>query len=155
MSRSQAGASRRHSRAELTNLEAQLRGWGRRFLERDFSSEEGIGAAHLAEAEERLGCRLPEALRTYYRLAGGCKTLNDAHNHLYPPERLAVLEGHLLFMDENQSVVSWGFRLEDLSHLDPVVFQRNNTPPAEWFSEEQSFTAFMEELFDWYGLPGA
>jgi hypothetical protein len=124
------------------SLEKRFRGWGTRYVGRGFLPEEGISEARLAAAEGRLGFPLPESLRTYYQIAGGCEVLNDAHNHFYPPEGLAILEEHLLFMDENQSVVSWGFRLEDLQSPDPIVFQRNNTAPAEWYSEEQPFSVF-------------
>ncbi len=104
-------------------------------------------------AEGRLGLRLPVALRAYYRLAGEAE-INTLHNQLLPPEDLEVQEGHLLFMDENQGVVSWGVRVKDLGAPDPVVQQRNNTPPCRWFSERKRFTAFLTSLFRWYEETG-
>ena len=32
---------------------------------------------------------------------------------------------------------------------DPVAWQRNNTPPVAWYSEEKSFTALLIDMFEW------
>ena len=54
-------------------------------------------------------------------------------------------------MDENQSVVSWGFRTTDCAvRTIQSVWQRNNTPPHEWHSEDKPFTRFLASMFDWY-----
>ena len=51
---------------------------------------------------------------------------------------------------ENQSVVCWGFRTTDCDEDDPTVWQRNNTPPHAWYSEDKPFTRFLTSIFDWY-----
>lgn len=53
----------------------------------------------------------------------------------------------LVFADENQGVVSWGFREADLTEADPTVWQRNNDD-EHWYDEELSLLAFLTELFD-------
>jgi hypothetical protein len=36
---------------------------------------------------------------------------------------------YLVFMEENQEVVSWGIPVTSLHETDSVVWQRNNLPP--------------------------
>ena len=94
--------------------------------------------------------RIPGSLAYYYQRAGRCAALNALHHRLYAPAELVVVEGgYLRFMDENQSVVSWGFRTADCHVDDPTVWQRNNTPPHAWYSEEKPFTWFLASMFDW------
>jgi hypothetical protein len=133
--------------AARVSLESTIRAFGPRFLGRELRARDGVPERSLAAAERRLGLRLPRSLRLYYRLAGRCDELNHAHNHVVPPRELEVLERHLVFMDENQNVVSWGIRLADLHRADPTVRQRNNTPPEAWYSERMSVTEFLDETF--------
>ncbi len=121
-----------------------------RYLNRTISPDDGLDDTEIQAAEDRLGLRLAAALVEYYSVAGAVADLNQVHNQLLAPEGLHVEDGYLLFMDENQSVVSWGIKLEDQSEPDPKVWQRNNTPPEEWFSEEKTFTEFLTSMFDWY-----
>jgi hypothetical protein len=121
-----------------------------RYLGRGFTAEDGLPAATVDEAQRRLGVRMPASLACYYQRAGRCTELNALHHRLHAPSELVVEGGYLLFMDENQSVVSWGFRTADCHEDDPTVWQRNNTPPHAWFSEEKPFTRFLASVFDWY-----
>jgi hypothetical protein len=94
--------------------------------------------------------RIPASLAYYYQRAGRCAVLNALHHRLHAPAELVVENDYLLFMDENQSVVSWGFRRADCDQDDPTVWQRNNTPPHAWYSEDKPFTRFLASMFDWY-----
>src|SRR5262245_65958972 len=95
-----------------------------RYLGRGFTAEDGLPAAVVDEAQRRLGVPIPASLAYYYRRAGRCAALNAVHHQLYLPSELVVEGGYLLFMDENQSVVSWGFRTVDCHEDDPTVRQR-------------------------------
>ena len=125
-------------------------GFLKKYLEREIEPGDGVEETRIAEAEDRLGFRLPIALREYYHLLGEVKELNTIQNYFHSVEELDIEEDHLIFMEENQSVVSWGIPLRDISVEDPVVWQRNNTAPVEWYSEEKPFSALMESMFDWY-----
>lgn len=138
----------------MPDLDARVRALAAAFLGRALRPEEGLAEGPLAAAEARLGIALPAALRAVYRLAGACPRLTEAHNLLLAPEDLELDEAFLIFMDENQSVVSWGVRRDDVGVEDPVVWQRNNTPPPEWYSEEQPLLAFLEGMFRWYATEG-
>jgi len=124
------------------------------YLGRGLARRDGLSEAVIARAEKLLGVRLPEALREYYACAGNASGLNEAHNHFRNPRDLYFEGEYLMFMDENQAVVSWGIKRADLGEADPVVWQRNNTPPEEWYSEEKSFTELMASMFEWYKSEG-
>ena len=121
-----------------------------RYLGRGFTAADGLPAVDVDEAQQRLSVRIPASLAYYYRRAGRCAALNALHHQLYAPSELVVEGGYLLFMDENQSVVSWGFPTSECHQNDPTVWQRNNTPPRAWYSEDKPFTGFLISMFDWY-----
>jgi len=110
---------------------------------------DGIALERVIAAGERLNVQIPRALSEFYTTLGAVNDLCAVHNWLKSPEELTIFEDHLYFMDENQSVVSWGFPLSALDQDDPVAWQRNNTE-GKWYSEELSFSAFMKSMFDWY-----
>lgn len=126
----------------------------RKFLGRPPGRGDSTPESHLLAAEKRLGVHLPVSLRSYHRVAGRAKELNDVHNVLRSPDRIALEGGYLVFMDENQGVVSWGLRESDLAKPDPVVWQRNNTPPEAWFSERKRLFPFLTSMFAWYESVG-
>jgi hypothetical protein len=95
-----------------------------------------------------LGFSLPSALRDYLLLAGGARE-NREHNRLLPPEELAVEDGYLVFMEENQSVVDWGIPLTLARRADPEVWQRVNGDEPEWYSEELRFSEFILKNLAW------
>jgi hypothetical protein len=129
-------------------------GFSMKYLGRNVATEDGTEEARIAEAENALQLRLPVALRQYYRLLGQADALNTIHNFFHHVEDLRIEDGCLIFMDENQSAVSWGVRLSDMHEEDPIVWQRNNTRLVEWYSEEKPFSALMESMFDWYQKEG-
>jgi hypothetical protein len=120
-----------------------------RVLGRNVDPSDGIADDRVKVAEEALGHRIPAALREYYRVAGKLDEVNKAHNELHAPDGLAIENGYLVFMDENQAVVSWGIRVVDLSQPDPEVWQRVNSDPPEWYSENMSFSIFMSKMLLW------
>jgi hypothetical protein len=124
-----------------------------RHLGRRLGKRDSLSAASIEVAERRLGFRLPRAVRAYYLAAGSARDLNDVHNHFFSVSELYRDDSYLVFMNENQSVVSWGVRIDD-RHDDPIVWQRNNSSPTAWYSERKRFTAFMRSMFNWYARAG-
>ncbi len=121
-----------------------------RILGRPLTAADATPEPDLRAAEARLGLRLPTILRAYHAHLGRCAALSTLHNHILPVEALERDGDHLIFLHENQEVVSWGLRLDALHAPDPEVWQRNNTPPVEWFSEEQPLSAFLRAMLEWY-----
>ena len=113
---------------------------------RKLSRDDGCGAGEIDVCEKRLKHRLPTALRAYYAVAGKLP-LNVEHNRLYPPTRLKVVSGKLVFMEENQNVVFWGVDFD--GSADPKVFQANNEKTIEWYEFEPKFSEFMVKMLRW------
>lgn len=88
--------------------------------------DDGWGEADLVAAEERLGFRLPLALREAYLLFGRRRDLTSNHDVLLSPSELYVDEAKeaLVFRHENQGACSWGILLDELADEDPAVFIR-------------------------------
>ncbi|MGW2051862.1 hypothetical protein ACWCPF_43085 [Streptomyces sp. NPDC001858] len=91
-------------------------------------SGDGCAEAELLAAEERLGVRLPAALREAYLLLGHRRDLTSNHDVLLGPTELYVDEAQeaLVFRHENQGAASWGILLGSLQEDDPAVFIRTD-----------------------------
>ncbi|MEU8941652.1 SMI1/KNR4 family protein [Streptomyces goshikiensis] len=89
-------------------------------------SRDGWAEADLVAAEERLGVRLPAALREAYLLFGRRRDLTSNHDVLLGPSELYVDDAKeaLVFRHENQGAASWGILLDSLQDDDPAVFIR-------------------------------
>lgn len=99
--------------------------------------------------------RLPEALMSAYRLAGKSR-INQQHNRLLSPDRLVMdSEGMVVFAEENQNVVIWGYKVAD-DHK-PVVYQRQFDGEAygDWTEEGSSMEHFLISFAYWNGANGA
>jgi uncharacterized protein (TIGR02996 family) len=91
-------------------------------LARPLTPSNGVPEKRVAQAEHRLGVRLPRALRDYYLLAGRCDRLNQANDRLLPPEDWELASGKIAFLVENQGVALAGVRADDPAGDDPPVF---------------------------------
>jgi len=125
-----------------------------RYLGRHLSAADGVPPEELERHELRLGVRLPDALRAYMEMAGAVPEWNTIHNRFFSAEQLCFEDDFLIFMDENQGVVSWGIPRAELARADPPVWQRTNALPPDWYSEDRAFTAFLGEMFAWYEQSG-
>lgn len=83
---------------------------------------DGYPVSELNATENRLGLKLPEALRELYQLAGKREDVYAAQNYLVTPDELEIEEGLLEFYCENQGVVHWGVKPDDLYLPDPPVY---------------------------------
>lgn len=117
-------------------------------LGRGLTTQDGMEAASLAASEKRLKLKLPGALKIYYEMAGRL-AINREHNRLYQPRELTKLNGKLVFMEENQTVVFWGMDIKTLNLLDPEVFQASNETPVHWYSEGLAFSDFIIKMWRW------
>ena len=120
-----------------------------RYLGREWRAVDGLSEKVVEKAEARLGMKLPSSLKCFYLAVGAVPELCSIHNVIFAPNDLDIEEGYLIFMDENQSVVSWGIKKGDLRKADPIIWQRNNTSD-EWYTEEKSLAGLLASMFDWY-----
>ena len=95
----------------------------------------GYSEAVLQVTEERLGMRLPSALREAYRLFGRRRDLTANQDPLVPPNRLRMdsAEELIVFRRENQGCAEWGVVTTDpRNHDDPPVYVRRLPPGQRW-----------------------
>src|SRR5262245_51306813 len=114
-------------------------------LVRPLTPEDGEPEPSVAQAEARLGLRLPAVLRAYYRLAGRHDRFNRAHNRLRRPGEWSVDGGKLVFLEENQCVVVWGVGVSGSPEEDPPVYQGTiiRGQPTEWHLEHERCSEFL------------
>lgn len=115
-------------------LDALLAKWFR-------APTDGIPTPDLAVAEERLGRSLPVALREWYARYGARTDVWSRQDRLLKPCELKVERDVLIFAIENQGVVTWGIRLEDLKSDDPPVFVSDQNG-KDWLIESPTTSAF-------------
>ena len=110
------------------------------------SKRDGISAEQLVKAQNKLGIRLPHALRDYYLVAGKERVLNHSFDRLCSPSEWEIHSGKLIFMEENQTVVVWGVSLAKKPTQNPTVFQCPlvNGELDKWHSEETRCSAFLK-----------
>jgi hypothetical protein len=120
-----------------------------RYLERPWEPADGIPSAVLDDLLAGHEFAVPLALREFYRAVGGCDELMEAENFFWDPDELEIDGDFLLFLDEENEAVNWGFQASALDEVDPIVWRRVNGETAEWSTEEAHFTLFVDDMFDW------
>jgi uncharacterized protein (TIGR02996 family) len=91
-------------------------------LARPLTPRDGVPEERVARGEDRLGVRLPRALRDYYLVAGRFDRLNQAHDRLLPPGQWELASRKIVFLEENQWAALAGVRADDPAGDDPPVF---------------------------------
>jgi hypothetical protein len=84
----------------------------------------GFSSSEIDKLEKQLGIVLPAKLREYYLTLGKHQAINYSHNRLLQPggEIDFSQDDYLIFYEENQAVVSWGIKKEDLLNPNPPVY---------------------------------
>jgi hypothetical protein len=116
-------------------------------------ARDGFALKQLKAAEARLEVKLPKALWDYYTLVGQ-HPINRAHNRLLSPDALFLGSGHLVFMEENQTVVYWGLRCRELGKADPTVLQTAGAEDKPWYSERVRCSEFLTAMLYWQAVGG-
>jgi uncharacterized protein (TIGR02996 family) len=111
-------------------------------LARPLKPSDGFPEKRVAEAERRLGIRMPRALRDYYLLAGRFDRFNQAHDHLLPPEEWEGTSGKVAFLVENQGVWQCSVKLNDPAGEDPPVVGEYLDSRDRW-REPEPCSAFL------------
>ncbi|MFI6154608.1 SMI1/KNR4 family protein [Kitasatospora sp. NPDC051170] len=119
--------------------------------------DDGFAGAELDAAEARLGLRLPVALREAYELFGRRADLTSNQDVLLTPDELYVMEGALVYREENQGCAHWGVLLDDLDQEDPPAVVRPDLadksqerwePWEERFSIAAAVMALYEKVLE-------
>ena len=115
----------------------------------------GFSEAQLLKAEKRLHITLPKEFRAYYLQLGATKSVNQSYNSLATPQQLYFAGDYLYFCEENQGVVMWAIRKEDLTNPNPPVWGNygSETDP-NWIQETQNLSDFWLYLAIYNGVMG-
>ena len=115
----------------------------------------GFSEAQLLKAEKRLNITLPQMFRAYYLQLGATKSVNQSFNSLATPQQLYFAEDYLCFCEENQGVVMWAIRKEDLTISNPPVWGNygSETDP-DWVLETQTLSDFWLYIAIYNGVMG-
>lgn len=105
----------------------------------------GFSEKEISELETRLDSKLPSKLRDYYLTLGKEENLNYSYNTLFKPEEVHFSDdGFLLIYEENQGVVIWGIKKEDLKLDNPPVYGNYDTiEKSNWEIETQTTEDFL------------
>jgi hypothetical protein len=109
---------------------------------------DGWTEADLQAAEQRLGVRLPPAVREAYALFGRRQDLTSVQDRLLDPDQLEV-DGTgevLIYRVENQSVALWGVPLAALEQPDPPVVMAPNFEDVGWEPFLERFSLACVEM---------
>jgi hypothetical protein len=106
---------------------------------------DGLGDESVEARLTERGLRIPAALFDYYSVAG-YHWINTKQNRLRPIEELDWYVDWLVFMDDDQGLVSWGIHRQDLNIPDPVVWQGILGEEIDWFQEDLSLSKFLMEM---------
>jgi hypothetical protein len=98
------------------------------------------------------GLVVPDVLREFYRTVGGFPPVMTAHNRFYAPTGLDRVADKVVFCEENQVVVRWGFDHALRSAADPPVYQRADGRP--WHMEADRCSDFLAGMIYRQALNG-
>lgn len=107
---------------------------------------DGINAATIAEAEGKLGVRIPEVLKEFYLLVGNMEIFMSSFDRFFQPNDMYFEHDALVFVEENQAVCCWGIKKNELSQENPIIYQFNDPDNPEWYSEEIGLVDFLQLL---------
>jgi uncharacterized protein (TIGR02996 family) len=109
----------------------------------------------IVAAEERLGLRLPAAMREWYGRFGNNRRAWGQPDQWSSLEHLEIQSGHIRFLREDQNITRWGIPLSDLDSGDPQVRFFDTLPPEDspWYpnngTEPTAFSEFAAVALFW------
>jgi uncharacterized protein (TIGR02996 family) len=150
----QQARSRKRLKGRRSRLDAEALAWFNTLryrtafaaLDRPLTSRDGVPEKRVAEAERRLGNRLPRALRDYYLVAGSHR-FNQAHHHLLPPREWFLASGNVMFLVENQGVWQCGVKVNHRAVEDPPVFGEYEGTTDRWRSPLRCSEFLVTQLY--------
>lgn len=97
---------------------------------------------------------MPEALQDFYAIVGRFDAVMESHNRFYPPDNFTRIDDKLIFCEENQVVVYWGYNREHGWRTDPAVYQGINGDEIDWRLEASQLSDFLVGMTYWQALWG-
>lgn len=88
---------------------------------------------------------LPEVLRDYYKELGK-EPFNYEQDKLLRPDEIFETEEYVVFYAENQWVVVWAIRKEDMNKNDPPIYCSYDYEEGEFELEAESLHYFLNSI---------
>lgn len=115
----------------------------------------GYDEAEVAEAEARLGLRLPRVLREFYLLAGRREDVTRRWTQPVPPGFLAVADHALVVTDHDPNFPLSGLLVGELGHDDPsVVHAEGPERPLAWAPDHERLSTWFVSMLYWVAVHG-
>jgi hypothetical protein len=108
----------------------------------------GVAVTTLDMAEDRLGLRLPAALREWYELAGDHPDVWSRRADLRAPPDFRFIRDTLVFYRDEEAGACWGIRRNDLRMEDPPVVIDARRGEG-WMAESKTTSAFAIQMLLW------
>lgn len=100
---------------------------------------------------------MPGPLREFYRVAGHIDSINRVYNRLYLPTKMDDEDGYRIFMEENQRVVVWAFRIDDADKKNPTIYQAVCLESGEldkWYPQKMPCAEWLITMVYWQVVNG-
>ena len=100
---------------------------------------------------------MPWRLREYYQIAGRVDSINRCYERLYRPNKLDDEGGYRIFMEENQNVVVWAFKTQDVDQENPTIYQAaclENGELGKWYPQKQPCADWLVGMVYWQVVNG-
>ena len=115
----------------------------------------GFSEEQLLEAEKQLAVKFPQVFREYYLQLGATESVNQSFNSLATPEQLYFDGDFLCFYEENQGVVMWAIRKEDLANPNPSIWGNyGSETDSDWVLENPKLSDFWLYMAIYNGTLG-
>ena len=106
----------------------------------------GFSKEDMIALEKQLEVKLPLKFKEYYEELGKEENVNYVYNRLLKPDDEIEFsdDDFLVFYEENQNVVIWGIKKEDLAKDNPPVYGNYDTiEKSDWELETQTTEDFF------------
>lgn len=130
----------------------------RRLYALDEITSFGYNETDILQAEKKQCIAFPAVLRSYYLTVGKHPAINQTFNRLLHPETETGFsnDNHFVFYEENQGVVFWGIRKEDMTLDNPPTYGNYDAINLsdEWFLDNETLDNFLLSMALWNGVLG-
>lgn len=122
-----------------------------KILGRKLETSEGLNPDTIISAEKKLNIEFPQVLKDFYLSVGKIKLFTDAFEFFAQPKQIYIKNNKLIFLEENQAMLSWGIDLGELNRNDNIkVYQSPNVGESEdkvvWYAEALMLRDFLEMI---------
>jgi hypothetical protein len=130
----------------------------RRLYGLDDKKDFGFSERDILDCEKRLNFKFPKTLREYYLKLGKNQKVNNSFNQLLKPKNEIdfSIDKNLVFYEENQAVVYWSIREQDLRLENPSVYRKYDITniTETWILDSPTMEDFLLTMAIWNGVLG-